>query len=126
MLLGALYFYRQRSLLAWFYGQLCLDLANGGKSVAQRLNDCHSWATWLHYRTAFGCLGVAFVSYILAARSTWSGESGEWVKTHALPTIFGYSSIALCVLLAVRFVLTKYKFEEAPFACFFSNLTGSS
>ena len=54
-LLSALYFYRQRSLLAYYLGQLRFSQTPArypGMSDRHLLEIADSWATWVHYQTA--------------------------------------------------------------------------
>jgi hypothetical protein len=58
LLLAALAFYRQRSLLAWYFGQLSLQ-ASGyetGKSIVDWLRDADGWDTWMNYQRGFWLL----------------------------------------------------------------------
>ncbi len=60
-LIAALSFYRQRSLLAWYYGQLSLYKAKGDdQEVTTLLEDSDAWYNWQWYQTGFGFLSVAF------------------------------------------------------------------
>lgn len=66
LLLSALLFYRQRSLLAFYYGQLRLSQteARYPKLTAYRLlREVDSWWIWASYDTAFALLIMGFVVY---------------------------------------------------------------
>ena len=68
-LIAALCFYRQRSLLAFYYGQIAI--ATGHPNVAASgadalVAEADSWETWIFYRWGFVCLTLAFVGYGLA------------------------------------------------------------
>jgi len=66
LLLAAAVFYRQRSWLAWFYGQISLSMLQvygDGPDTKQWLKDADSWATWIPYRAAFWLTGLGFVEY---------------------------------------------------------------
>ena len=60
LLAAALCFYLQRSLLAWYYGQLCLSDSKG-KNPTELLDNADSWATWIRYRWAFVFATLGFV-----------------------------------------------------------------
>jgi hypothetical protein len=68
---ASLYFYKQRSMLAWFYGQICLaealeDKATRIEKLRKWLTDADSWATWWPYSWGFTTLVAGFVEYLLA------------------------------------------------------------
>jgi len=58
-LLAALSFYRQRSALAYWYGQLAIAIAPGGATVSacetpiKCVESANSWNTWRMYMSAF-------------------------------------------------------------------------
>jgi hypothetical protein len=61
---AALAFYLQRSLLAWFYGQISLNMAKSDfESVLENLNDADGWGTWMRYQIGFGALTLAFSEF---------------------------------------------------------------
>jgi hypothetical protein len=61
---AALAFYLQRSLLAWFYGQISLNMAKSDfESVLENLNDADGWGTWIRYQIGFGALTLAFSEF---------------------------------------------------------------
>jgi len=50
MFFGAAYFYKQRSRLAWYYGQIALKMALAdytARSLEEWLKDADSWETWI-------------------------------------------------------------------------------
>jgi hypothetical protein len=72
LLFAALSFYRQRSLLAWYYGQITLVIAipqSFTYSLSNWLRDADSWGTWVFYRWGFGFLIVGLIAYTLALLS---------------------------------------------------------
>jgi hypothetical protein len=70
MLVAALFFYRQRSLLAYYYGQISLCHVKGSSGefddVESALLDADAWVTWFFYQCAFASMIVGFVAYGLA------------------------------------------------------------
>ena len=111
LLIAALSFYRQRSLLAWYYGQLSLYKAKGDeKEVENLLTDSDAWYNWQWYQTGFGCLTFAFLELIAVGLSS----------IH--PCIVKHeTAIAVCILLvcgiSTGFYVTayaKYPYEEKP------------
>jgi hypothetical protein len=117
MLLAALSFYRQRSLLAWFYGQITLCLARTPEDVSDLLDDVDSWATWTWYQTAFGILIIAFIQYglaLLCLKIVWLRSYRMFYA--AIPIVLGAA-----VLIFRRYVLQKYKYDDEPFKKFYSD-----
>jgi hypothetical protein len=73
LMLAGLYFYLQRSTLAFFYGSICMSIAKraGNKSDSERwLIEVDSWATWLRYRLGFMFLTLAAVFFMFLAFQT--------------------------------------------------------
>jgi hypothetical protein len=69
VLASALMFYRQRSLLAWYYGQISLSLIQPNvtrRAVTFWLREADSWATWITYRIGWGCLTLAMWTFVAA------------------------------------------------------------
>lgn len=66
-LLSALAFYRQRSLLAWHYGQIALTaVGQPGKTVEEQSQDADGWDTWVHHWRGWAWLSLGFLGYGLA------------------------------------------------------------
>jgi len=60
LLMAGLFFYRQRALLAWYYGQLTLFSAkDDNKKVNELLDQSDGWNTWIYYQIGFGFLFMA-------------------------------------------------------------------
>src|SRR5437867_7740198 len=47
MLCAAFYFYRQRSRIAWVYGQICLSVARDSGETGDWLDEADNWRTWM-------------------------------------------------------------------------------
>lgn len=72
MMAAALFFYRQRSHLAWCYGQICLaqfDSQTYG-SLDEWLELSDSWWSWRSYKAAFTAIGIAVTELALAVLAT--------------------------------------------------------
>jgi hypothetical protein len=118
VLLAGLFFYRQRSLLAWYYGQICLSEISGQNGPLEEwLSDADGWTTWRWYQVAFATLVAGFAEFclgILAERFCWI-----WIRLVLL---------ALPILAAAFFsatmwlVLGVYQGEEDPWRTFFLKL----
>jgi hypothetical protein len=72
-LIAALLFYRQRSLLAYYYGQIALCHVQGSagefENVESAMLDADAWITWFFYQCGFACLIAGFVNYGIALLS---------------------------------------------------------
>jgi hypothetical protein len=121
MLISALYFYRQRSLLAWHYGQICLCLNRKPSEVRKFLDDADSWETWIHYKWAFGFLFLALGEYLSALATTTS--SGNWLEAHWLLCTFAPFILVFSILLVLRRVLKQHKYDDEPFRAWWGKLT---
>src|SRR5262245_49473650 len=61
LLVAAFVFYRQRALLANYYGWLCLTLNKSTTEQQELLAEAEGKDTWLSYRIAFACLSAAMI-----------------------------------------------------------------
>ena len=111
-LLSALFFYRERSLLAWFSGQLALSESLGEPPDRRRdlLVDADAWTTWIPYRWGFIGTYLGFAVYGIAFAST----------AHLVaPRVAAFATWA-CVGLALlsagfyRYALTRYASSDHP------------
>jgi hypothetical protein len=121
MLLSALYFYRQRSLLAWHYGQICLCLNRKPSEVQTLLDDADSWETWIHYWWAFAFLFLALGDYLSALATTTT--SGSWLEAHWQLCTLAPLLIVFSYLLVLRRVFTQHKYDDEPFRAWWGKLT---
>jgi hypothetical protein len=122
MLAGAYFFYRQRSKLAFYYGQICLCLSRSPpKNAQQFLTDADSWDTWWFYQTAFWLTGLAFLNYFAAICLACSDSiSMSIFREHYLFTILMPIGVVFPTALFRRVVFHCYKYEDHPFQKFFS------
>lgn len=105
VLLSAFFFYRQRSLLSYYVGQIHLssdysDLADG--SVSELHDSANNWRTWRFYRMAFICLFAA-AAFFGRVASTNVLSSGTWLLSVLECLRFWelYVPTALCLILCV-------------------------
>jgi hypothetical protein len=117
MLLSAAFFYSQRSLLAWYYGQISLSMTRQSTDIDNWLRDADSWATWLRYRIAFGCLFVAFVEYELSILCVISLRFRQSQYVYGLlPVLIVFVILTLWLLL-----MSRYKYEDSYLKSFYSD-----
>jgi hypothetical protein len=108
VLASALMFYRQRSLLAWYYGQISLSLIRPnrtGGDVAYWLKEADSWATWITYRIGWDCLTLAMLTFVAALIDAAIYPKALPVSLLWLPIVLwgGFEIPHLLVLRAYRY-----------------------
>jgi hypothetical protein len=125
---ASLCFYKQRSTLAWFYGQICFaealeDKTTRSETLREWLTDADSWATWWPYGAAFAVLIAGFAEYLLALIFLLVPPHWYWLSTHSHPV--KVIAFWACPVLAAGFavlqwhVRTTYKFSESCWKEFF-------
>src|SRR5208282_4080551 len=136
--LAALFFYKQRSRLAWYYGQVCLTEALDGNPLAPRelrklLQEADAWDTWIPYSWGFTALMTGFLFYLLAMFVTyaaprfWPSFSDPHYKA-TREVVWGSLVVVGATGTAIlqRLVLTTQRFEEEPWASFWYDRIGRS
>jgi len=111
--LASLFFYRQRSHLAWHYGQIALAEARGDKSpksVEELLSDADSWKTWWQYQTGFIVLTLSFSYYSLAMAEALNLS----LTISHLCVIIILLFIAIIAVCVNSCVLMSYPQEDSP------------
>jgi hypothetical protein len=124
--LSAALFYKERSLLAWYYGQMCLtESLDDGNDISRQLRvymrDADSWETWIPYSWGFTALVAGFVEYcsailLVLARTNSTMSSWMIVIGRVLPFL------AIAIALVQRYVWKHYSFSDAPWADFWSDV----
>jgi hypothetical protein len=115
---AALLFYRQRSLLAYFYGQIVLSVSHPkitSLTVDELLTEADSWATWLLYRWAFVVLSLGFVG--------WSGALvlGRFAIAENSWPLGAYVAVTIAAILSMartHYVLSKLRYDPSPLTPF--------
>jgi uncharacterized protein len=119
-IIAALFFYRQRSTVAWFYGQICLtevlDTDNLSKA-RDLLRQADSWAAWWPYSWGFTFLIAGFIEILLAVFFHLVPlHCGAWCNSHL--HIIRITALVLCPFIATLtawlqwYVLTHYRFSD--------------
>ena len=109
--LAALFFYRQRSLLAYYVGQLRFsqtDARYKGMTAKGLLEDADSWATWVHYQTAFVLLTLGFALY------GFTFYAPLLLGLTPGPTVAALSVAAALYAVVNAFVMTRYRYHDNP------------
>lgn len=118
-IVAALCFYRERSNLAWFYGQICLTEVLESDDVPRTrelLRQADSWATWWPYSWGFTFLITGFIEFLLAVALHLVPPHWSWFNSHL--HIIKITVFALCPLIAAMtvglqwYVLTYYRFSD--------------
>jgi uncharacterized membrane protein YdcZ (DUF606 family) len=119
--IASLFFYKERSTLAWYYGQICLAEAtttkeNATSELTEWLEEADSWATWWSYGVGFTFLIAGFSEYLLAFLFlflpkywAWLGTNSHTAKGFALFVCLG----AVCVVAPIQYyVRIHYTLSE--------------
>jgi hypothetical protein len=129
--LAALYFYKQRSLLAWYYGQISLSSTleeepTASAEVRELIRGADSWESWWPYSWGFTLLSAGFSIYVFAfffclvpPYSSYLLKHQRVEKILALGLVL---VVAAVVMAFQRYVLTHYKFSEEPWSDFWSGV----
>jgi hypothetical protein len=116
---AALFFYRQRSLLAWYYGQIALCLTGKdptGRGLSGLLDDADSWESWYFYQIGFVLLVPIPIFVTAALADLHLGYFGIGV----------ISLLAIIVAVAVRKLLQRFRDEPEPYRKLWSTLMKSA
>ena len=117
LLIAALFFYRQRSSLAYFHGQISLSLArDDADSIESHLNEVDSWSMLNYYKTAWGALIIAFSQFGLMLLS----EKFSFIKEHQILLASGIILIISLRFGIVIYACSKYWNVENPFKALYS------
>jgi hypothetical protein len=114
LLFAALSFYRQRSLLAWYYGQIALeDSAHiTNHRLPKWLKNADGWDTWMHYQRGFAFLAGTFGELVLAGLAAHGRGNREGLD------VWGGGSFSVVLLVAVlihKLILEKWPLAEDPY-----------
>ncbi len=107
--ISALAFYLQRSLLAWYYGQISLNLAKSDyESVLENLNDADGWGTWIRYQIGFGALTLAFTEFgfLMLVNKI------NFLQIHATGSAFGVLLIVFIIFSIKVVSVSKFRKKE--------------
>ena len=115
LFVAGLLFYRQRSLLAFYYGQLLLTETRlsyvGGRGL-QLLEDADAWDTWCSYDAAFWFVFAAAAYAVIAIVSGATQppfKPGIWIL--GVP-----GTIAILAAALVWYVQTVFAHNDEPWA----------
>jgi len=116
---AALFFYWERSLLAWYAGQLALaEATDAPKTVQERLIDADGWDTWISYRLGFISLYAAFLWMSLAVTREIFPAMMQIRQRWLIGAVL---CLVMLSSIVTRHILTKYKYEEDPWQAFLAN-----
>jgi hypothetical protein len=118
---AAFCFYKERSQLAWLYGQICLTEAlNENEAVHARLREwlsqADSWESWWPYSWGFTFLVTGAVEYLFAFFFLLVPPRWSWLSAHVhlfkLCCFHGCAVVAALTIVLQYYVLTRYKFND--------------
>ena len=120
--IAAFFFYKQRSLLAYYVGQLRFsqtDARYRGMTAKGLLEDADSWATWINYQTAFILLTLGVVLYGFALYALVFLDLAARPQTLANRIVAGLFLGAAFVAVVNSLVKTRYRYHDRPWVdCF--------
>ena len=130
-IIAASLFYKERSDLAWNYGQICLTAVTTEKKLREAklrewLRDADSWETWWPYSWGFTFLVGGLAEYLFAFFFLLTAPHWPWLSTNLC--IAKILAVLACPLAAVIVavvqwrVLTWYKFNDHPWKDSWSDL----
>jgi hypothetical protein len=123
-LLAALFFYLQRSHLAWYYGQTTLAQSRGPSSpasVEDWLTWSDGWDTWLNYQTGFAVLTLSIFYYAYAVAETLFRPLSSVPPLYSILLPF----LAVVLIESVRwYVLKSFPQEDEPYRAWYQSLRG--
>jgi hypothetical protein len=119
-------FYKQRSLLAWYYGQMCLvESLDDNSHIPERLQEymrgADSWKTWIPYTLGFTALVAGFVEYAAATLFVLAGPNSRLALAVMVIGRF-FPLVAVAVAFLQSHVWKHYSFSDQPWADFLSHL----
>jgi hypothetical protein len=124
-LMAAFKFYLERSLLAWYYGQLALaETRRDTDKISELLVDADAWDTWLQYRLGFMWLALSSLLIAFAVLRQVVPNLRECRQLYFFVPLFiastGYS-------FAIRHLLQKYRLQdEPPWVAWWHEIRGNS
>jgi SET domain len=129
--IAALLFYKQRSTLAWYYGQITLAEAlteTRSRDVRLRgwLRDADSWETWWPYCCAFTCLTAGFAEFLFAVFFLLASDRWSYLHVHLVTMkhdAFWLGPVAVALIAPFQaYVRIHYKYSDEAWADWRSDL----
>lgn len=125
-ILAATFFYKQRSELAWHYGQICLCLSRSDASVTNDvgnlLTKADSWASWYPYSWGWTCLIGGLISYGAGlGLYLWLPKHLSGARFYGVIElgVIGIGVVAIFIICHLQYyVLTTYSDEDDYWALF--------
>jgi hypothetical protein len=123
---ASLLFYRQRSDLAYWYGQIALsvtpaayreptELGHPQPETVDFIHEADLWSSWHNYWWAFAFMIMAGLIFVDATIASW--WPGSWVGVRS-PTLVPVACTVVLVYFTVRhLVFNAYAAEYAPWKC---------
>ena len=128
-IVAALWFYKQRSYLAWSYGQICFHEAmkeNDLHGLQKWFEDADSWAAWWPYGLGFTFLIAGFAEYLFAVTIYVAPPHWRSLSTHlhVVKVVCFWICLAIVTVVASLqwHVLRSYPFSDRYWKDFLSDL----
>ncbi len=126
------FFYKERSDLAWFYGQLSLATVRHphdnqtGRSLSEWLIEADAWSTWWPYCCGWTSLITGFAEFIFAV--IFYAVPNHWLwfsqHLHAIKIFLFWlcPTIAIFACLLQSYVRIKFKLADDAWGEFWASL----
>jgi hypothetical protein len=128
---AALHFYKERSTLAWFHGQISLtgvleDATSSSAELRELLREADSWETWIPYSWGFTTLVSGALFYMFAILLFLISPNSWLLSQHFVPVRVilsgGIAFGAILIAFLQRYVWRHYKFNEEPWSDFWADI----
>lgn len=109
--------FRQRSLIAWTQGQICLAIASNNKrEIHYTIKDTDTRETWRFYNSAHSFVWTAFIEYLLSIASIeWKWSFFVENKNYFAMIIAIIPFIIMgCIAYEAHFLETRYPNVDSP------------
>src|SRR5260370_8858843 len=128
---AAMHFYKERSTLAWFHGQISLtgvleDATSSPAELRELLREADSVETWIPYTWGLTTLVSGALFYMFAILLFLISPISQFLTRHFVPVrVILSGGIALGAILIAflqRHVWSHYKFNENPWSDFWTDI----
>jgi hypothetical protein len=110
-LVGVALFYKQRSLIAFYYGRIALADSTDGVGLAKWKECADSWTAWLPYHFAFWLGVAATVEYVIGFASQAHPTLRSTMWSSVMPVVI---AVMICVAFAFVAKDRPIRFRDNP------------
>lgn len=113
-MVAALCFYSQRSLLAYFVGQIMLSTtpaAYKNSPTKKLIEEADAWSTWHRYSAGFAFLFAGFALYAVALLHPYVAGALPWSQGWTIAAVLAPFMVGVGTQIAVRHT---FRYEDEP------------